>query len=127
MHDLQKHLKAIETREETRSNVSHFFFSFTISSVQLKIFENMTSTKMTEAEFEAMLKTTLKRLSRKDSEIQSIIRDAQVPSSTILSASNVRSAVLACVSSDATVFDKISEYIKAEIRFDPHLFQILCR
>ena len=93
MHDLQKHLKAIETREETRSNVSHFFFSFTISSVQLKIFENMTSTKMTEAEFEAMLKTTLKRLSRKDSEIQSIIRDAQVPSSTILSASNVRSAV----------------------------------
>ena len=87
----------------------------------------MTSTKMTEVEFEAMLKTTLKRLSRKDSEIQSIIRDAQVPSSTILSASNVRSAVLACVSSDATVFDKISEYIQAEIRFDPHLFQILCR
>jgi hypothetical protein len=59
------------------------------------------------SEFDSNVKLSLKKLAKKDQEVQSILRDAQGQNMTALSAANVRSAVIACVSSDETVFGKI--------------------
>jgi hypothetical protein len=59
------------------------------------------------SEFDLMVKATLKKLAKKDQEVQTILRDCQGQSSNALSAASVRSAVLACVSSDDTVLTNI--------------------
>ena len=59
------------------------------------------------SDFDFNVKTSLKKLAKKDQEIQIILRDAQGQSTPALFAANVRSAVFACVSSDETVFGKI--------------------
>ena len=59
------------------------------------------------SEFDLMVKASLKKLAKKDQEIQTILRDCQGQSLNSLSAASVRSAVVACVTSDDTVFEKI--------------------
>ena len=78
-------------------------------SAQLRKFENTAEQSMSAdlSEFDVSVKASLKKLAKKDQEIQSILRDAQGQNSTALFASNVRNAVMACVSSDETVFGKI--------------------
>ena len=80
-----------------------------IRSVQLTKFENTAEQSMSAdlSEFDVSVKASLKKLAKKDQEFQSILRDAQGQNSTALFASNVRNAVMACVSSDETVFGKI--------------------
>ena len=64
---------------------------------------------LTESDFDEMLKTSFKKLAKKDTDFQAVIRDCQVSSS--LSTLNVRNAVLACVSTDETVLSKIRELL----------------
>ena len=71
---------------------------------------------MTESEFEDMLKTSFKKLAKKDHEFQAILRDSQGQVSSSLSTSNVRNAVMACVSSDESVLSKIRECIVFSVR-----------
>ena len=80
-----------------------------IRSVQLTKFENTAEQSMSAdlSEFDVSVKASLKKLAKKDQEFQSILRDAQGQNTTALFASNVRNAVMACVSSDETVFGKI--------------------
>jgi hypothetical protein len=76
--------------------------------LQLTIFEKTAGKSMSDlSEFDSNVKLSLKKLAKKDQEVQSILRDAQGQNMTALSAANVRSAVIACVSSDETVFGKI--------------------
>ena len=72
---------------------------------------------MTESEFEDMLKTSFKKLAKKDHEFQAILRDSQGQVSSSLSTSNVRNAVMACVSSDESVLSKIRECIVFSVRW----------
>ena len=77
--------------------------------MQLTTFENTAERSMSAdlTEFDLNVKASLKKLAKKDQEIQIIFRDAFGQNSSALFASNVRSAVIACVSSDETVFGKI--------------------
>jgi hypothetical protein len=68
-----------------------------------------TQKALTELDFDEMLKTSFKKLAKKDTDFQAVIRDCQVSSS--LSTLSVRNAVMACVSSDETVLSKIREFL----------------
>jgi len=68
-----------------------------------------TQKALTELDFDEMLKTSFKKLAKKDTDFQAVIRDCQVSSS--LSTLSVRNAVLACVSTDETVLSKIREFL----------------
>ena len=103
-------MKQVRLHLSSQKSLTFFFHSpFTNKNrcVQLSTIEN-TARQMTDfSEFDLMLKASLKKLAKKDQEIQSILRDSQGQSLNALSAASVRSAVLACVTSDDTVFAKI--------------------